>query len=131
MAADDTVQGSRASPRCQQPRDLNTRHGRRVGLRLQRLIRDSRLRFPGKSCLGVSDGAVKITLWQRHVSGAGRGSAADHTGLSTRPIPAGDPEEGWETGVESGSGEVQSGGPEDCPFDPRRVERPDCAQSAG
>ena len=55
---------------------------------------------------------------------------ADHTGLSTRPVPAGDPEERWETGVESGSGEVHPARPEDCPFDSRRLEGPDCAQPA-
>ena len=32
--------------------------------------------------------------------------------------------------MESGSGEVHSGGPENCPFDSRRLEGTDCAQKA-
>ena len=58
-------------------------------------------------------------------------SGADHTGLSTRPVPAGGPEEGWETGVESGSGEVHTERPEDGPFDSGHLEGPDRAQPAG
>ena len=124
----NTVQRIGDSPRNQQPSDLDAGYGRGIYLRVQRLIRDGRVRLEGKGCLGIPNGGFQVALRKRHFSRARRRSRRHHTRLSTRSFNDGDSEERWKTRVEVGSREVDPRWTEDGALDTGHLERPDRAQ---